>query len=139
MGIQAKKKICSGCHDEKYIWKNHEGGKYCQQCWNYIKFKKDPPVPKKNKPIAPKSKKQQKLDVLYTQLRKVYMTNNPMCHAALPGCGQQSTDVHHKKGRGKWYLVVNTWMSVCRHCHTWIETHPIEATEMGFRESKTRD
>jgi hypothetical protein len=28
-------------------------------------------------------------------------------------------------------------MAVCRTCHQWIETHPIEATEKGWRVSKT--
>lgn len=59
-----------------------------------------------------------------------------MCEASLPQCTQNATDIHHKKGRGKYYLVVNTWMAVCRTCHNWIETHPIEATDLGFRESK---
>ena len=47
-----KKKICSGCEEEKMIWKNHEGNKYCQYCWNKIKFEKDPPKPKKQKNIG---------------------------------------------------------------------------------------
>jgi hypothetical protein len=28
------------------------------------------------------------------------------------------------------------WMGVCRACHDWIETHPTEATSLGFRKSK---
>ena len=32
-----KLKVCSGCHEEKVIWKNHEGNKYCQYCWNKVK------------------------------------------------------------------------------------------------------
>jgi hypothetical protein len=131
-----KKKICSGCDKEQYIWKNHEGNKYCQQCWNRIKFDNDPPKPKKRTPIKPKSKKQAAADRAYSLLRIPFLEKNPMCQAALPGCTGTSTDVHHKKGRGKWMLITGTWMAVCRHCHTWIELHPIEATEMGFRVSK---
>jgi hypothetical protein len=134
-----KLKICSGCGEEKKIWKNHEGNKYCQYCWHRIKFQKDPPKPKPKKPINPKSKKQKALDSAYTVLRKPFMEKHPMCQAALSGCQDASCDVHHKKGRGKWLLVVDTWMAVCRPCHTWIEEHPIEATEMGFRESKITD
>lgn len=134
--MEQKKKICSGCDNERVIWKNHEGEKYCQYCWNRIKFQKDPPKPKKRKPINPKSKKQQALDQAYSKLRKPFLEKHPMCQANLPGCQGSSTDVHHKKGRGKYLLVTATWMAVCRTCHTWIETHPIEATEMGFRESK---
>jgi len=136
----AKKKICSQCAEEKVIWKNHEGGKYCQYCWNIIKFKKDPPPPKIQKQIPAKSKKRAKLDEIYSKLRKIYLTDHPMCEASMPGrCQANACDIHHKKGRGKWYLVVSTWMAVCRDCHQWIETHPIEATEMGFRESKITD
>lgn len=129
--MQKKKKMCAGCESEQYIWKNYEGQKYCQRCWNLIQLKQ-----KTIKPIANKSQKQSKLDKLYSQLRKIFLTDNPNCQAALPCCQGGATDVHHKKGRGKWYLVVKTWMAVCRPCHDWIETHPIEATEMGFRESK---
>ena len=111
----------------------------CQYCWNKIKFQKDPPKFKKRTPIKPKSKKQAALDKAYSLLRIPFMQNNPMCQAALVGCQGGSTDVHHKKGRGKYLLATNTWMAVCRTCHGWIETHPIEATEMGFRESKLTD
>lgn len=134
-----KKKICSGCGEEKVIWKNHEGEKYCQYCWNSIKYKQDPPKPKVQKPIKPRSKKMQKLDQIYTKLREIFMRDHPQCQACLPGCMGGATDVHHKKGRGKWYLVVSTWMAVCRKCHEWIELHPVEATEMGWRESKITD
>lgn len=134
--MKTKTKTCSGCGEDKVIWKNHEGKKYCQYCWNSIKFKKEGFKPKKQKPINPRSKKRIILDQSYSKLRKIFLEQKPMCEATLHCCTQKSTDVHHKKGRGKWYLVTSTWMSVCRSCHQWIETHPIEATEMGFRESK---
>lgn len=135
--MKTKKKICSQCGEEKYIWKNHEGERYCQQCWqmiNAVKVKGN--SQKIRKPLAPRSSKRVKLDNEYSQLRKIYLVKHPMCEAAMPGCTQQSTDIHHKKGRGKYLLVVDTWMSVCRTCHDWIELHPIEATDLGFRESK---
>jgi len=134
--IQKKKKICNGCDSEQYIWKNHEGCKYCQACWNRIKYDNDPPKPKIQKPINPKSKKQVALDKAYSVIRVPFIEKHPMCQAHLPGCLGISSEIHHKKGRGKWMLVTSTWMAVCRTCHSWIETHPIEATEMGFRESK---
>jgi hypothetical protein len=62
-----------------------------------------------------------------------------MCQANISGlCTSQSTDIHHIKGRSNELLLeVNEWMSVCRACHQWIEMHPKEATELGFRKSKT--
>lgn len=133
-------KTCNGCAEQKVIWKNHEGGKYCQYCWQAIKFKKEGFKPRIQKQIPAKSKKRAELDKIYSQLRKLYFVDHPMCEAALPGkCQGEACDIHHKKGRGKYYLVVDTWMAVCRECHQWIELHPPEATEMGFRESKITD
>lgn len=137
--MKIRKKVCNGCGEEKAIWKNHEGGKYCKYCWTSFKYSTDPPKFKPKTPIAPKSKKQRILESAYTKLRKPFMLEHPMCEAALEGCMHNATDVHHKKGRGPYLLRVSTWMSVCRKCHNWIEEHPKEATEMGFRESKMTD
>ena len=79
-----------------------------------------------------KSRKMQRIDAKYSKLRRVFLTDYPMCQAALPRCGSKSTEVHHKKGRGIYHNDVNTWLSVCRSCHTWIELNPIEAEELGF-------
>lgn len=137
--MKSKLKHCDGCDKDKIIWKNHEGNKYCQYCWSRIKYDNDPPKPKPRTAIKPKSKKQIALDAAYSVLRKAFMLEHPMCEAHMPGCQGHATDVHHIKGRGKWLLIVLYWMAVCRTCHTWIETHPIEATELGFRESKITD
>lgn len=134
-----KLKTCSQCGEEKVIWKAHEGKKYCQHCWNYQKYSTEEFKPTTSKPIAAKSKKMEELDKAYSKLRTIFLTKNPMCQAALPGCRHQAGEIHHKKGRGKWYLVVSTWMAVCRPCHMWIHEHPEEATELGFRESKITD
>ena len=79
-----------------------------------------------------KSKKMQRIDSKYSKLRRVFLNDYPMCQAALPRCSHKSTEVHHKKGRGKYHNDVTTWLSVCRSCHTWIELNPIEAEELGF-------
>ena len=79
-----------------------------------------------------KSKKMQRIDTRYRKLRPGYLNDNPMCQAALPSCTNSSTDIHHKKGRGKYHNDVNTWLSVCRTCHNWIELNPIEAEELEF-------
>ena len=72
------------------------------------------------------------LDTVYFKLRKNFLYKYPLCGAALPNCTSQSTDIHHMKGRGKYYNDLSTWLSVCRTCHNWIETHPIEAIELGL-------
>ena len=40
---------------------------------------------------------------------------------------------HNKRSRrgGSWWNPT-TWLSVCRTCHDWIETHPTEAIELGL-------
>jgi hypothetical protein len=127
--IQPKKKICDACQTEQLIWKNHDGNKYCRKCWLDKTFV----LPKKYlKPIKPKADKQDPLDKLYSIMRKDFLSLHPGCQARLQGCSLQSTDVHHKKGRGLHYLDKTTWLSVCRSCHTWIELHPKEAKELNF-------
>ena len=78
------------------------------------------------------SNKMVKANSKYRKLRINFLEEKPMCQACLPGCTLKSTDVHHKKGRGKYYLDVSTWLSVCRSCHNWIEKNPVQAKELGF-------
>lgn len=82
------------------------------------------------------SKKKSKEDREYSKLRKDYLSKNPMCHAVIHECMQHATEVHHKKGRGIYYLDIATWLPVCRNCHQYIELHPIEAKELGFSEKR---
>tara|TARA_B100000963_G_C22515142_1_gene620273 strand:+ start:441 stop:713 length:273 start_codon:yes stop_codon:yes gene_type:complete len=82
------------------------------------------------------SKKMSKINSEYSKLRKEFLQNHPICHAKIYKCSLHATDVHHKKGRGIYHLDVNTWLPVCRSCHMWIEVHPLEASELGFSESK---
>jgi len=89
------------------------------------------------KPLNPKSKRMQTIDLAYNKLRKKFMEQKPICEAALHCCNGSSTDVHHKKGRGEYHLKVSTWLSVCRLCHNYIEEHPKEALELGLSERRT--
>lgn len=77
-----------------------------------------------------------KINSKYSKLRKEFLLKHNICHAKIYKCSLHATDVHHKKGRGKYHLDVSTWMPVCRNCHMWIETHPEDAAELGFSESK---
>jgi len=125
-----KKKLCVGCDEEQYIWKNDKGNKYCQICWNKIKYKDM--KPKIRTKINPKSKKQIQLDNIYLKLRKIFLTKHPNCQASLSNCTRQAIDVHHKSLRGENYLKVDTWLSTCRNCHTWIHENPKEARELNL-------
>ena len=132
--IEKKKKLCNNCNTEQFIWKNDKGSRYCKSCW--YKSKGPTAMPLNKKRINPKSKKMQILDLAYSKLRRKFMEEKPMCEAALHCCNGRSTDVHHKKGRGKYHLVVSTWLSVCRACHMYIEEHPKEAIELGYSEKR---
>lgn len=132
--IEKRKKLCNNCNTEQFIWKNDKGSRYCKSCWYRSKEPAAKPLNKKR--INPKSKKMQILDLAYSKLRHKFMEEKPMCEAALHCCTGGSTDVHHKKGRGKYHLVVSTWLSVCRACHMYIEEHPKEAIELGYSEKR---
>jgi len=83
------------------------------------------------------SKKMGKINKEYTKLRVEFLTDKPNCMASLPGCALRASEVHHKKGRGKYHNDITTWLSVCRSCHTWIELNQSEAIELGFSIPKT--
>lgn len=137
--MKAKRKLCVGCGKEQFIWKSHGRYKYCKGCW----LAKVPTKPivrtstslknsQDGKPMRKKSTKMNALDTVYTALRKQYLDKYPMCCAHLTKCLSSSTDIHHKKGRGKYHNDPTTWLSVCRNCHIWIEEHPKEAIELGL-------
>lgn len=63
----------------------------------------------------------------YYVLRDEFLTIDRPCGLGVYGCTGYADDVHHKKGRGKFLNDVETWMGVCRSCHTWIHEHPNEA------------
>jgi len=117
-----KKKICSECNKESIIWKKVKDKLYCKYCW----FKQNPSKPKT------RSKKRIIEEKEYSKLRIEFLTNNPYCQAKLPGCTFNSTDVHHMEKRGVNYLNINSWLSACRVCHSWIELNKKEARELRF-------
>jgi len=130
-----KLKVCSGCQKETVIWKNHEGSKYCKDCWSCHKSKEDKPQKPKLAPsssIKQKSDKQKAIDKAYTLMRKEYLTKHPMCELKLPGCLGQATDIHHTEYRGIKTLAQATWLAACRKCHDWCHSNPKEARELGY-------
>lgn len=47
-------------------------------------------------------------------------------------CNGQGTDLHHKKGRGKNLCKKESFMAVCRKCHTLIHDNPAWARENNY-------
>jgi len=66
----------------------------------------------------------------YRALCDIFLFFFPKCQC--PGCFAPSEDVHHKAGRGRFYLRVETWLAVCRECHDWIHHNGTEARAKGL-------
>jgi len=49
---------------------------------------------------------------------------------------KRATEVHHKRGRGKFLNDVSTWLAVSREGHERIEANPLWARDNGFSESR---
>lgn len=74
---------------------------------------------------------------IYNILRKDYLLDHPTCEASISrGCTYRSTEIHHKRGRGKNLNNVDTFLACCRPCHDWIGAHPHAARQLGFTESR---
>lgn len=94
------------------------------------------------KPIEPRQKLAQRSDKrieqdkIYSEKRKKFLEDHPMCQIHITGiCTTYSTDVHHKfsgKDRNKYFLDESTWLSVCRICHGFCHANPQKAREAGW-------
>lgn len=134
----SKKKICDGCQKEQFIWKNHEGNKYCVGCWNKLKPQPVKPKEIKVKSIKKISDKRKEEQKIYSANRKIFLQNNSICQAGIRFiCTYKSVDIHHKKGRlGNLFLDEQFWLPLCRECHLYIENNPLIARELGFSISR---
>ena len=132
--MQTKLKECDGCEKMTVIWKNHEGNRYCKNCWSCHKSKKSK-LQKPRVSIPRVSSKWKKKDAEYLKLRERYLNDNSLCRVKVNGCSQQATDVHHTyagSNREVYYLIQSTWLPVCRNCHNWIHDNPEEARVMKY-------
>ncbi len=89
-------------------------------------------VRKPTKPIAKNSKKRIAELKIYSVLRKDYLKDHPRCEAKLSGCQGKAKDIHHKAARGRNLNNVDTWLAVCRNCHTEIHFNSKQAHELGL-------
>lgn len=133
-----KKKICTCCKKDSFIWKNHKGEKYCKACWSAHTHATNTKPTVRQKRIRPRSSKKIKEDAEYSVLRKEFLSTRPLCEARVPGkCTRFASQVHHKAGRtGSLYLDVSKWLAICHECHTWATEHSKEAIEMGISERR---
>lgn len=75
------------------------------------------------------SKKRQAEQKEYSKRRLNFLAMLPSCEVCAKS---KSTDIHHKKGRGKYYLDEDSWLAVCRPCHDRIHSNPIWARENNY-------
>lgn len=127
-----KYKKCDKCGKDRVIWKSDHGKKYCKACTIILYPPKKPNTPIYR--ISPVSEKRLIEKKRYDTLRKKFLSENPVCacNEKLKDCTFNSTEVHHKKGRGKYYLDVSKFLAVCHNCHVWITNHDIEAIKNGW-------
>ena len=132
--MKVKLKECDGCQQMTVIWKNHEGYRYCKNCWSCHSSKDNTQKPTKSV-IPLVSSKRKKKDQEYLKLRARYLTENPLCKVKVKDCMHNATDVHHTRAgadRDVYYLIQSTWIPICRKCHNLVHEHPEDARIMGW-------
>jgi hypothetical protein len=115
------------------------GAGYCKYHQYCRTDKKRVPRVREHRPIKPISKKQATLNQEYSQERITFLEEHPLCIAKLLGCTRIATDVHHKRGRGKFFLDKSTWIGLCRSCHQKVEENPAMAREKGLSDSRLNE
>lgn len=105
----------------------------------YIEFNPDSlkPATKPRTEINKVSTQQEKINRAYGILRGQFLSNHKYCAAQLDGCSNIATTVHHPGGRiGDKMLDDSKFVPLCVICHSYLETHPVEAKSLGFSESR---
>lgn len=80
--------------------------------------------------LARVSVKRRAEEILYHAMRAAFLHARPYCQFLR--CFRKSRDVHHKRGRGKYYLDERTWMAICRWHHDWIHDNMRAAESLGY-------
>lgn len=95
---------------------------------------------KKSTRINEFSPHRQKLDAIYSILRREWMPHNNTCVAHFAGCTRKATEVHHMyKRSGFWLIIVKLWMPLCRSCHRRATKNSKEAIDVGVSVSRLQD
>lgn len=93
------------------------------------------PKEKKRKRMPQESAKRKAERRIYEIDRDVFLALNPWCKMnVLHDVPKRASQVHHKRGRGKWYLDMRYWIPSCAACHEWENSHRNQAVALGLRE-----
>jgi len=87
-------------------------------------------VLKSRTPIKKVSDKRKREGKEYVCKRLDFLLTHIMCE--VENCDQRATQIHHVRGRYKFYLDESTWMACCARCHTYIETNREWAKSKGY-------
>lgn len=108
--------------------------KFCLGTAECIKASKEQP---KKKAIKKMSDKRTVENETYLLLRKAFLLRHPDCIGKFVGCSGVANTVHHSRGRiGALLCDIRYFKGLCMSCHTYVETHPNEAKELGLSESR---
>lgn len=77
----------------------------------------------------------------YLKARKEFLGSRLLCEVgercvSMWGRRAVATEVHHKRGRGKWLMDESTWVATCRDCHRIIHERPNWAIQNGWIEPR---
>jgi len=99
---------------------------------------KDAPraIQKRLKAIPRRSKRMIGLMAKYRKQKEQFLKERPYCLVCIGEANKVATEVHHRKGRGKYLLDESTWTPVCRTCHTYIHDNPSWAYGEGWMEKR---
>lgn len=100
---------------------------------------------KRKKRLSPVSKKRSSALKEYYKLRKEFLERNSICQVWIAenihvifenqnwlDLAPRSTEIHHRKGRGKYLNEVKFWLAVCRESHDRIHKDPAWAYQRGY-------
>jgi hypothetical protein len=140
-----KPKICGRCGFLRPPWKRIGRKVYCVTCCSALdmleKLEIPPEIPHGREYCRKQAKRENTREERkhnYSKIRREYIEKHPTCEAHLRKCTHVATDVHHKKGRGKYIVDTTKFLAVCRSCHDWIHSHPKIAMAMGLSESRLK-
>jgi hypothetical protein len=84
-------------------------------------------------PLRKRSLKKIALDRVYFEKRTAFLAGKT---CFFPGCWKDATTVSHTKGRGKYYLVVSTWLPSCAEHEQFIHANPAWSYQKGYMKNR---
>lgn len=123
-----KKKFCTGCNQETFLWNSKL--KLCKDCYQKLY----------SKPIKKISDKHKETLKEYKPLREDFLKQNPYCQLRLQGCTYIADTIEHRMGKShkELYLDSSKWFASCLNCNQQIENLGKLAYEKGLKIHKNQ-